>query len=140
MVTSRSTLRALWTLVTLASSFPILGIVLGGAAWNGVNFVVGFYLFISIGGFVGLFAGFGAAFSHKRLLAWITCVSAVAIGILSAFFACSFVLTRESDVPLNSPLLIGGFQIPILSLYAAAVICCSIEALLYFPKPKKLRT
>lgn len=128
----------LWTLLSLASAYFILGDVLGGAAWNGVNFVVGVYILFSVGGFLGLLAGFGAAFSEKRLFAWVTCLSAAAVAVLSAIFAYGFLFHRTQGVPLNSPLIVGRFHVPIILLYSISLVCCSIEALLYFPKAKKL--
>jgi hypothetical protein len=108
--------------------------VLGGAAWNGVNFAVGLYLFLSIGGFLGLFVGLFAAFSSKKPLAWITCASAAAIAVVSAILACGFLFDRVRGVPLNGSIQVGSFPSPIIFLYGLALICCSIEAFIYFPK------
>ena len=131
--------RVLWTLLSLASAFPILGIAIGSAAWSGVNFVVAVYLFLSIGGFVGLLAGLCVAFSPNRPFAWVTSISAAAITAVSAIFAYGFVFDRAREVPWNNPIFIGGFHTPILSLYGIALVCCSIEALLYFPGAKRIK-
>jgi hypothetical protein len=124
----------LWTLLSLASSLPILAMVLGSAAWNGVNFAVGSYLFLSAGGVAGLLVGFVAAFSRKKLLGWITCVSAGTIAGLSALFACSLLLDRSRGVPLSGPVIIGGVHASMIVFYGVAFVCCCLEALLYFPK------
>jgi ABC-type branched-subunit amino acid transport system permease subunit len=113
--------------------------VLGTAAWNGVNFAVGLYLVLAVGGFVGLFVGLFAAFSSKRPLAWITCVSAGAIAALSAILTFGFLFDPARGVPLSSEILIGSFHPPIIFLYGAAFVCCSIEAALYFPKTRRMQ-
>jgi len=77
-------LLVLWTLLAVGSSFPVLAETLGSAAWNGVNFIACLYLIASIGGTIGLFAGFCSAFSQRKVLKWITFVSALAIITLSA--------------------------------------------------------
>ena len=73
-------LRVPWTLFSLASAFFILVDNLSYAGWNGVNFVLGLYLVLSLGGFLGMFAGFVSAFSRKTVFAWITVASSVVIG------------------------------------------------------------
>ncbi len=131
-------LRGLWTLLSLPSAFLVLGDVLGGAAWNGVNFVVVLYIVLSAGGFVGLILGFWAACSRTKILLWITSVSALAIAGLSALFAISFIFYRTPGIPLSHPVFIGPLHVPILLIYGAAFVFCSIEALLYLPKPGRL--
>ena len=130
----RPILFAFWTILALASAFPILADCLGTAAWNGVNLAVAFYLVLSIGGFLGLLAGFIAAFSHKRLFAWITCASAVGIVALSIVFASGFLCCRTPGVPLTDPMYFGRLHLPILALDGAAGVVCSVEALLAIAK------
>ena len=132
-------LRVLCTLLAAISSFPVLAFTVGSAAWNGVNFVVCLYLIASVAGTVGLVAGFCSAFSQRRLLEWITCVSALAIVALSAIYAAGFIFGRTPGVPLSDPIYFGRFHAPILLLYGVAFLCCLIEALLYFPHDKKLQ-
>jgi hypothetical protein len=134
---SSALLRSFWTLVSLASSVLILGMVVGLAAWSGINFAVGLYLFFSFGGTIGLFAGFLAAFSTKRLVSWITCVSALAVAGVSGFLGLGFLFYRPPGVPLNSPIFIGGLSVPLLLVYCVALVCCIIEAFLYFPRKIK---
>jgi hypothetical protein len=135
---NRATLSVLWTLLSLASAFFIFADALGTAAWCGVNFAGGLYLVLSAGGFLGLFTGFFSAFSRRRVIAWITCSSSLAIATLSAIFALGFILGRTAGVPLSDPIFMGRFSAPILSLYGVAFVCCSVEAALYFPKTRKL--
>jgi len=130
--------RVSWTLLSLASSYPIFGLAVGTAVWGCVNFVAGLYLFLSVGGIVGLLVGFFAAFSHKRLLCWVTCVSAGAIASLSAVFAYGFFVERASGVPLNNPVHYWGIHAPIILFCGAAFVFCSIEALIYFPGTQRL--
>jgi hypothetical protein len=111
---------------------------LGSAAWNGVNFVVCLYLVASVGGTIGLLAGFRSAFSQSKVLEWITCVSALGVTALSAIYAAGFIFSRSDGVPLNSSIYFGRFQAPILLLYGIAILCCLVETLLYFPRGKKL--
>jgi hypothetical protein len=126
----------LWTLLTLVCSWFILADCLGTAAWCGVNFAVGVYLFLAVGGFLGLFAGFRAISSSKKVYTWITCISALAIACLSAIFGCSFIFGRDPAVPFTNPLYFGTLHAPIIALYGAAFICCSVEALIYYPTMK----
>lgn len=132
-------LRVLWTILAAVSSLPVLFNTVGSAAWNGVNFVVCLYLIASVAGTVGLFAGFWSAFSQRRLLEWITCVSALAIVVLSAIYAAGFIFERTPGIPLNDPMYFGRFHAPILMLYCVAFLFCVFEALLYFPRDRTLR-
>jgi hypothetical protein len=131
-----SLLRVVWTFLAVGSSFPILADTLGSAAWNGVNFVGCLFLIASVGGTVGLLAGFYSAFSLRTVFRWITFASALTIVALSAIYAAGFIFTRTEGVPLNSPIYFGSFQMPILLLYAIAILCCFAEALLYLPGKK----
>jgi hypothetical protein len=90
--------------------------------------------FLSIGGFLGLLAGFIAAFSHNRLFAWITCISALAIVALSIVFASAFLCCRTRGVPLTDPMYFGRLHVSNIALYGAAFIVCSVEALLFIAK------
>jgi len=132
----RTVLYVLWTLLSLVFAWLILADCLGTAAWCGVNFAVGAYLFWAVGGFLGLFAGLRAIFSSKKVYTWITCISALAIACLSAIFGCGFIFGRDPAVPFTDPLYFGPFHAPIIALYGAAFICCSVEALIYYPKTK----
>ncbi len=88
-----------------------------------------------------MFAGFVSAFSRKTVFAWITVASSVVMASLSAIFALGFIFGRTSGVPLSDPLyIIGRFPVPILLLYCVAFLCCAVEAALYFPKTRKMRT
>jgi hypothetical protein len=137
-------LRVVWTFVAVGSSFPILGLTLGLAAWNGVNWAVCLYLIASAGGFIGLLAGFRSAFSARKILRWITCVSALAIISVSVIYASGFIFGRAAGVPLGYTMYSGGsqarLQAPVLAVYAVAILCCLIEALLYIPCDRKLKT
>jgi ABC-type branched-subunit amino acid transport system permease subunit len=108
--------------------------VVGGAAWNGINFAVAIYLMMSIGGVLGLLAAFPAAFRHNKTYAWITSVSASSIAIVALIFACGFMRSRSRGLQNDSPLYIGGIHAPVIVFYGAAFLCCSIEALLYGTK------
>ena len=134
-------LQVLWTLLAVGSSVLILFDTLGYAAWNGVNFVMCLYLVASAAGTIGLLAGFCSAFSQRRFLKWVTCVSALAIVALSAIYAAGFIFGRTPGVPLSDQIyLFGRFRTPILLLYGVAFLCCLTEALLYFPRDRKLQT
>lgn len=126
--------RAVWTLLAVMSSLPVLADTVGSAAWNGVNFVVCLYLIASIAGTIGLMAGFWSAFSQRRFLEWITCISAFAIVALSAIYAAGFIFGRTPGVPLSDPIYFGRYHAPILMFYGAAFFFCVIEALFYFPR------
>ena len=127
----------LWTLVTLFSAWFVLADTLGTTAWGGVNLALSLYLFVSVAGFLGLFVGFCSAFSQKRLLAWITFISAIGVGTLSVLYSLGFLFGRTSGVPLSDPLYRGSFHAPIIVLDGTATFCCLVEALLYLPKTKK---
>ena len=101
-------LYSICTLLALVSSFPIWCLVVGGAAWNGVNLVVIVYLLLSTGGLLGLLAGFPAAFIAKRVLAWVTVISATSIALVAAIFAWGFWVSRDRGVPFNSPFFFRG--------------------------------
>ena len=139
LLNRRPMLRVLWTLLTLASSLSVLGMVLGAAAWNGVNLAVCLYLCFSVAGVLGLLAEFFGAFSQMRLLAWITCAGAAMIAGMSVLLAYDFLFSRDPQVPLNSPFFIGSFHEPIIVLYGAALVFSTTEALFYFPKTRKLQ-
>jgi hypothetical protein len=133
--------RLLWTLLAATSSLLIFADTLGDAAWNGLNFVMCLYLAASVAGSIGIVVGFCSAFSQRRSLEWITCVSALVVAGLIAIYAAGFIFGRTSGVPLNDPIYFGHsghFHAPILLLYAAAFLCCLVEARLYFPRPRKL--
>jgi|SRR5271165_6228404 len=130
-------LQVLWTLLAVVSSLPVLAETAGSAAFNGVNFIVCLYLVAAAAGAIGLVAGFVSAFSQRRLLEWITCISALAIVALSAIYAAGFIFGRTAGVPLSDPMYFGRFHVPILVLYGVAFLCCLIEALLYFPHDRK---
>jgi len=134
---------SLWTLLSLGSSLPVLGMIVGSAAWNGVNLAVGLYLFLSLAGVAGLFVGFFAAFSHKMVLAWVTCAGAITLAGLSVILGYGFIFyrVRTRGVPWSDPLYIGGLHAPLIVLYGVTLVCCSAEALLYFriaSKPRAL--
>jgi len=133
-----SLLRALWTFLAIVSSFPILANTLGSAAWNGVNFVVCLYILASVGGTVGMLAGFCSAFSQRTVLKWITFMGALVLVTLGAIYAAGFIFSRSDGVPLDSPVYFGSIRAPILLLYAIAILCCLVEALLYFPGRRRL--
>ena len=98
------------------------------------------YLIASVGGSIGLLAGFCSAFSHSKVFKWITCVAALAVVSVTAIYAEGFIFGRAAEVPLSDPMYFGSFHAPILLLYAAAILCCLVEALLYFPAERKLLT
>lgn len=131
-------LRVLWTFLAVASSFPVWADTVGSAAWNGVNWIVCLYLIASTGGFIGLLAGFWSAFSSRSFPKWVTCFAALAVVVVSAIYAAGFIFTRTAGVPLSEPIYFGSFHPPILVLYAAAILCCLVEALLYFPGGRRL--
>jgi hypothetical protein len=135
---SGATLRVLWTLLSLGSAFFVLGLVLGDAAWNGVNFALGLYLVLSVGGLLGILGGFFSVFSHRRVYEWITCAGSATIAGLSAIFAFGFIFSRARGTPLNGPIIIGGVQVPLLLFYGWACLCCAIEAALFYPRVRKL--
>ena len=134
-----SILLFLWTLLALGSSFPVLGAVVGGAAWGGVNFFVGLYLFMCVAGVIGLFTGLYAAFSRKRFFAWTTCAGALSFVALSVILAAGFIFGRDPSLPLDSgATYFGRFHPPDLVLYVIAIIFSGVEVLLYFPNARKL--
>ena len=47
---SHQVLKTIWTIVAIISAVPILLEVVGIAAWNGVNFALVVYLFVSSAG------------------------------------------------------------------------------------------
>lgn len=63
-----STIYAIWTILAVISALPMLAMVVGGAAWNGINVAVAVYLLMSVGGVLGLLAGFPATFGAKKNL------------------------------------------------------------------------
>ena len=81
-----------WTLLSLVSALPILGMTLGNAAWNGVNFWVGLYLVVSCLGILGLILGFYGAFSNKPVVLMTTALGSWCIAILSVVYAGFFSL------------------------------------------------
>src|ERR1700722_15536438 len=107
----------LWTLFSMISAWPVLTFCVGDAAWNGINLALGLCLFLSVGGFLGLLAGFCAALSSRKLYAWITCVSTLAIACLGIFLGCGFIFDRDPAVPFTSPAYFGAFHAPIIVLY-----------------------
>ncbi len=129
----RLILRLLWTVISLAAGFPVVGCVLGAAAWGGINKVVVVYLVVSIVGFFRISVGVFAVFFERRVLAWITCWSGLAIATMSLILAYGFLFRRAREVPLSDPLYIGGFHAPTLVFYGTAFVCCAVEALLYWP-------
>jgi len=133
----RTTIYIFWTILSIGSALLIVGDVFGDAAWNGVNIALGIYLFLSIAGLLGLFAGFWATFSPTRPSALITCISALVITGLSLFFGCSFIVSRDRGVPFSAPIYFDGFHVPIIALYGIAFFSCFMEAVLFFPKARK---
>jgi hypothetical protein len=130
----RPAISFLWTLISMVSAWPVLAFCVGDAAWNGINLAVGLCLFLSVGGFLGLLAGFCAAVSSRGLYAWITCISALAVACLSIFLGCEFIFGRDPAVPFNRPVYFGAFHAPIIVLYGVAFVCCSVEAVLFYLK------
>jgi len=122
----RSVIQSSLSFISFLSALPILAFIMGAAAWNGVNFVVILYMFLSIGGSLGLLSGTVTAFSPRPVFAWITGISALAIFSLSLLFLLSFLFTRDPAVPLNDPMGIGPFQLPTIALYGFALIFCSM--------------
>lgn len=136
----RTIFRLLWTVVSLATALPIVGTVLGDAAWNGVNAIMITYLVVSVGSFLGLFLGMFAALFQRKLLTWITCISGLAIAVMSVMLSYGFVFRRAHEVPLTDSLYVAGLHAPTLVFYGAAFICSSIEALLYRPLTRRMTT
>lgn len=123
---------AAWTAIAATSAVPIFFDTLGTAAWNGVNFAMAIYLFVSAAGLLAILAGFCAAFSGKALFHWVSFIGSVSIALLSLTFAASFILSRTPGVPLNDWYEIFGIKAPILAFYATAFGCCSVQALVQF--------
>jgi hypothetical protein len=93
-------LRVSWTLLSIASAFPIWGFAVVSAAVNGDTVTTRLYSFASTVSFLGLFAGFWSAFSQKKTSSWITCGSAAAmIGLVLIYAVGSF--TRDPSVHLE---------------------------------------
>jgi hypothetical protein len=129
--------QASWTLLSVASAYPIWALTVGSAAWNGVNFAVCVYLIASTGGILGLLAGFWSAFSPRRVPSWTTSASAAAIACLSLVYTAGFIFARDPGVPWNDPFYLGIIHAPLIAFYAAGFVCCSLEALIYFPRIRK---
>ena len=126
-------LKKIWTIVAIVSAVPILGDVLGTAAWNGVNFVMAAYLFVSSAGLLALIASLYSPWSHSAVFRWITWSGAVGIACLGLVFSAGFAFGRDPEVPWNSSMGIGPVEIPLLALYGFAVASCGIQAVLQFP-------
>jgi hypothetical protein len=128
-----------WTILAIGTSIPVLADTVGSAAFNGINWAMWFFLIASVGGSIGLFSGFYSAFSRRRVPKWITCVAALAVVSVSAIYSAGFIFGRTAGVPLSDPMYFGSFHLPILLLYAAAILCCVVEALLYCPGDRELK-
>jgi hypothetical protein len=103
-----SILRLLWTAASLATALPIVGMVLGGAAWGGVNAMMITYLLVSMGSFLGLFSGLFAAFSKRTVLSWVTCLSGAGLALMSLVLSYWLPLQPSTLSPTLQSLLCRG--------------------------------
>lgn len=135
---SAKLLRVIWTSFSVVSAVQILGITLGDAAWNGINLWMGLYLTASGLGTVALFVGFYSAFSKRRFFSWVTFCGALSLVGLSGVYSVGFLIEREPGRLLLDPIYIGGVPLPLLVIYGAAFVFCSLEAIFYFPHFREL--
>ncbi len=129
----------MWTLVAIVSAIPILLYVLSYAAWNGVNFAMAVYLFVSSAGLLALAASFCSPCLQKTVFRWISWSGAVGIACLGLVFGAGFVFGRNPEVPWNSGPTIGPIEVPFLAVYGFAVVACAIQAVLQFPSRGQVR-
>ncbi len=122
--------QIVWTLLSLASAFLIWALTVASAAWNGVNLAVGLYLITSSAGTLGLLAGLCTGSSRARLFDWMNCFSATAMALLSTIYLAGFIFDRDPGVPIGDVIYVNGVPSPLIVIYAAAIIFCSVQALL----------
>ncbi len=128
--------RAFWTLLSIVSAFPIWASAAVSYAMNGDTLSTRSFLFVSSASFLGLFAGFWSTSSQKKTSSWITFGSAAAIVVLVLIYAVGS-FTREPSVPWNQQVSLGfgtGLMVPLIVIYAFALNCCLVEALLHYPR------
>src|ERR1700733_6849262 len=106
--------QAMWRVLTLVAASIILGLTLGSAAWNGVNFVMAMYLLFSLSAFVGLVVALIMWSSNKPLFVWISGLSALVVALGASIFSLGFLHGRDTSVPLNDPIEIFGINGPLL--------------------------
>src|SRR5438270_2701044 len=87
---SHQVLKTIWTIVAIISAVPILLEVVGIAAWNGVNFALVVYLFVSSAGVLALIASLCSPWLHSAVFQWITWFGAIGIAGLGLVFAAGF--------------------------------------------------
>src|SRR5947209_3573890 len=117
---SHQVLKTIWTIVAIISAVPILLDVVSTAAWNGVNFALVAYLFVSSAGVLALIASLCSPWLHSAVFQWITWFGAIGIAGLGLVFAAGFAFGRDPQVPWNSSVGIGPIEIPFLALYGFA--------------------
>src|SRR5438270_1806973 len=130
---SHQVLKTIWTIVAIISAVPILLEVVGIAAWNGVNFALVVYLFVSSAGVLALIASLCSPWLHSAVFQWITWFGAIGIAGLGLVFAAGFAFGRDPQVPWNRSVGIGPIEVPLLALYGFAFASCAIQAVLQFP-------
>lgn len=130
---SHRILKTIWTLVAIVSAIAVLLDVLGTAAWNGVNFAIVVYLFVSSAGVLALVASLCPPCLRKAVFRWIIWSGAVGIACMGLVFIAGFVFGRDPSVPWNSALKIGAIKIPYLAFYGFVIVSCLIQAVVQFP-------
>jgi len=116
------------TFVGFLGALPILGEVLGAAAWRGLNLAMVLYILLAGAGALGLLTGVAGAFSRAKVFVWITGSSAAAVVALCMVLLFSFLLGRAHGVLLSARMAIGPVRAPILAFYAFAILSCSAVA------------
>ena len=109
---------ALWTLADIA----------GNAAWNGVNFAVGTYLFFGALSVLGLLVALFASWSDHLVFTWIGGLSAATVACLDTLFICGFLFRRDASVPLSDPEEFARIWAPYL-LWAGCALVFSLAIL-----------
>ena len=130
---SHPVVKTILTIVAIISAVPIWMEVVGTAAWNGVNFAMATYLFVSSAGLLALIASLYSPWSQSAIFRWITWSGAIGIACLGLVFSAGFAFWRDPQVPWNSRVGIGPIEIPALAVYGFAVASCAIQAVLQFP-------
>jgi len=128
-----------WILLALAGALIIMAVVLGDAAWNGVNFVMALYLLFSLGGFLGLVVALITSSSKRPLFVWMAGLSSLAITCEALSFALGFIYGRNPRVLLNEKVGMFGIRGPLLAFYGFSIVSCSVQVLRSIFKYRQLR-
>lgn len=128
------------TFLGFVSALPLLTMIGGTAAWNGINLAVALYILFGCAGALGLLIGAVGVFSGRIVFAWIADAGAVFIACIGLICLSGFLFSRDKSVASDSSIYIAGIKAPLVAVYCSSVLICGMVIWFSSRKICKART